>query len=372
MSDELHMSRALALARKGLYTTDPNPRVGCVLVKEGKVVGEGWHEVVGAAHAEINALRDAGANARGASAFVTLEPCCHVGHTGPCTHALIDAGVVRVIAAMKDPNPLVHGRGLAELERAGISVRVGVLEAAARSLNQGFCSRMTSNRPYVRCKTAMSLDARTAMASGESQWITSTEARRDVQRLRARSSAVMTGIGTVLADNPSLTVRRDELDMTLNTSGALRQPLRVVVDSKFRTPPQAKLLDLDGDTLIAGTGPISESHALVKRGIRLVSLDANHGRTDLHSLLDLLATLRINEVLLESGPTLSGAMLQAGLIDELVIYVAPKLMGDAARGVLTLPGLARLKDAIELDISDIRAIGRDWRITAVPRKTQFD
>ena len=373
MSDELHMNRALTLARKGLYTTDPNPRVGCVLINKGVVVGEGWHEQAGGAHAEINALRNAGVNAKGASAFVTLEPCCHVGRTGPCTRALIDAGVVRVVAAMRDPNPLMDGRGLAELERAGISVNVGMLETTARSLNPGFCSRMLSNRPYVRAKFAMSLDARTAMASGESKWITSADARRDVQKLRARSSAIMTGIGTILADNPSLTVRRSELgDLPFPEAGPVRQPLRVIVDSNFRTPPQSKLLGLLGDTLIAGTAPISESHALVKSGIKLVSLDENQGRTNLHSLLSLLAKLRINEILLESGPTLSGAMLQAGLIDELVIYIAPKIMGNAARGVLTLSGLDRLQDAIEVDISDIRAIGRDWRITAVPRKSQFN
>ena len=367
MTDELHMSHALALARKGLYTTDPNPRVGCVLVKDGEIVGEGWHQEAGAAHAEINALRNAGSNARGASAFVTLEPCCHVGHTGPCTHALIEAGVVRVVAAMKDPNPLVNGRGLGELARAGISVREGVLEATARALNPGFCSRMINNRPYIRCKSAMSLDARTAMASGESQWITSPDARRDVQRLRARSSAIMTGVGTVLADDPSLTVRTEDLGIVPLPTGDLRQPLRVVVDSKFRTPPGAKLLKIKGDTLIAGTGPISASHELVNSGARLVSLRAIDGRTDLHALLALLANQRVNEVLVESGPTLSGAMLQAGLIDELVIYVAPKIMGDAARGLLTLPGLDRLDAAIEVDISDVRAIGRDWRVTAVPR-----
>ena len=373
MTDELHMSRALALARKGLYTTDPNPRVGCVLVKQGKIVGEGWHEEAGAAHAEINALADAGTKARGASAYVTLEPCCHIGHTGPCTQALIEAGVVRVVAAMKDPNPLVRGRGLDELESAGILVRVGVLETAARSLNPGFYSRMINNRPYVRCKAAMSLDGRTAMASGESQWITSPDARRDVQRLRARSSAIMTGIGTVLADDPSLTVRPEEMGLVLDSDGELpRQPLRIVVDSKFRTPQDAKLFSHKGKTLIAGASPIDHVNGLAATGAELVSLGANDGRTDLRALLTLLAERWVNEVLVESGPTLSGAMLQAGLIDELVVYVAPKIMGDAARGLLSLPGLDRLDAAIEVEITDVRAVGRDWRLTAVPRTSQFN
>ncbi len=373
MTDELYMSRALALARKGLYTTDPNPRVGCVLVKDGKIVGEGWHEEVGAAHAETNALADAGARARGASAYVTLEPCCHVGHTGPCTQALIEAGVVRVVAAMRDPNPLVCGRGLDELESTGILVQVGVLEAPARSLNPGFCSRMINNRPYVRCKSAMSLDARTAMASGESRWITSPDARRDVQRLRARSSAIMTGIGTVLADDPSLTVRPEEMGLVpVPSAEHLRQPLRIVVDSNFRTPPDAKLFKHEGKTLIAGAIPISHANGLETTGAELVSLGANNGRTDLRALLTLLAKRRVNEVLVESGPTLAGAMLQAGLIDELVVYVAPKIMGDTARGLLSLPGLDRLDAAIEVDIIDVRAIGRDWRLTAVPRTSQFN
>ena len=373
MTDELHMSHALGLARKGLYTTDPNPRVGCVLVSNARVVGEGWHEEAGAEHAEINALVDAGADARGATAYVTLEPCCHVGHTGPCTQALIKAGVVRVVAAMLDPNPLVNGRGLAELESAGIPTRVGVLEAAARSLNPGFCSRMLNARPYIRCKSAMSLDAGTATASGESQWITSPEARRDVQRLRARSSAIMTGVGTVLADNPSLTVRPDEMGIVLRPAEeALRQPLRVVVDSNFRTPPEAKLLGKNGETLIAGIEGADIGSRLKATRAELVGLKASNGRTDLRDLLALLARRRVNEVLLESGPTLSGAMLQAGLVDELVFYIAPKLMGDAARGLLTLSGLERLDEAIEVDIKDVRAIGRDWRITAVPRTAQFN
>ena len=373
MTDELHMSRALALARKGLYTTDPNPRVGCVLVKDGEIVGEGWHEEAGAAHAEINALADAGNKARGASAYVTLEPCCHVGHTGPCTQALIEAGVVRVVAAMKDPNPLVRGRGLDELESTGIVVRVGVLETKARSLNPGFCLRMTHNRPYIRCKSAMSLDGRTAMASGESQWITSAQARRDVQRLRARSSAIMTGVGTILADDPSLTVRPEELGAILDLAGkSPRQPLRIVVDSKFRTPPDAKLFKHPGKTLIAGTSPIDHANPLATTGAELVSLGASNGRTNLHALLTLLAERWVNEVLVESGPILSGAMLQAGLIDELVVYVAPKIMGDTARGLMSLPGLDRLDAAIDLDIIDVRAIGQDWRLTAVPRTSQFN
>lgn len=373
MTDELYMNRALVLARKGLYTTDPNPRVGCVLVNNGEIVGEGWHQRTGDAHAEINALQAAGSKAAGSSAYVTLEPCCHIGHTGPCTQALRKAGVVRVIVAMKDPNPVVNGRGLDELEATGIAVSVGLLAVDARALNPGFCSRMIRQRPYVRCKSAMSLDARTAMASGQSQWITSADARRDVQRLRARSSAIMTGIGTVLADDPSLTVRLDELKPGPPTADEqLRQPLRVIVDANFRTPPGAKLINARGDTLIAGITPIAADNPLNHTAATLVSVGGSRGKIDLHALLALLARKRVNEVLLESGPTLAGAMLQAGLVDELVIYMAPKILGDNARGLLTLPGLDRLEAAIEVNISDVRAIGRDWRITAVPRPPQLN
>ncbi|HKK05704.1 MAG TPA: bifunctional diaminohydroxyphosphoribosylaminopyrimidine deaminase/5-amino-6-(5-phosphoribosylamino)uracil reductase RibD [Gammaproteobacteria bacterium] len=355
-SDHVFMARALRLARRGLFGTDPNPRVGCVLVRQGHVVGEGWHAAAGGPHAEVEALRQAGEAARGATAYVTLEPCCHHGRTPPCTDALIAAGVARVVAAMQDPNPQVAGKGLQTLEARGIATASGLLEAQAAALNPGYIHRMHNGRPFVRCKLAMSLDGRTAMASGQSQWITSAGARDDVQRLRARSSAIMTGVGTVLADNPSLTVRLE---------GASRQPLRVVVDSHLSTPVDSRMLGEPGETLIVTTAQDAGlSQALSAAGAEVVDVPPHGDSVDLVAVLDLLGQRQMNEVLLETGATLSGAMLRAGLIDELVIYMAPKLMGDAARGLFHLPGLEELDEAIELDIVDVRAVGSDWRIIA--------
>ena len=357
--DTVYMARALRLAERGLLTTAPNPRVGCVLVREGAVVGEGWHERAGGPHAEINALQQAGPQAAGATAYVTLEPCCHHGRTPPCTDALLAAGVVRVVAAMEDPNPQVAGMGLAALRHAGIDTAAGLLAAAAERLNAGFVMRMRQGRPWVRCKLAMSMDGRTAMASGESRWITGAAARSDVHQLRACSDAIMTGIGTVLADDPSLTVRLDELD------DGFRQPLRVILDSCLRTPPDAKLLDLPGETLIVTGADDADNEArLTRPGIRVVTLQLQDGQLDLPAVLQYLGTLQVNEVHLEAGATLCGALLQAGLIDELVIYMAPHLMGDAARGLFTLPGLEQMAQRIKLSINDIRAVGDDWRITA--------
>jgi len=357
--DAAYMARALRLAERGVLTTAPNPRVGCVLVRDGAVVGEGWHERAGEPHAEINALHQAGSQAAGATAYVTLEPCCHHGRTPPCTDALLAAGVKRVVAAMEDPNPQVAGTGLAVLQAAGIDTAAGLLAVAAEQLNAGFVMRMRQGRPWVRCKLAMSLDGRTAMASGESRWITGDAARHDVQRLRARSDAIMTGVATVLADDPSLTVRLDTLD------DGFRQPLRVILDSRLRTPPDAKLLDLPGETLIITGAVDADNEArLTRSGIRVVSLPLQAGRLDLPVVLQYLATLQINEVHLEAGATLCGALLQAGLVDELVIYMAPHLMGDIARGLFTLPGLEQMAQRIKLSITDIRAVGDDWRINA--------
>ena len=357
--DAWYMARALRLAERGLLTTAPNPRVGCVLVNAGTVVGEGWHERAGGPHAEINALQQAGPQAAGATAYVTLEPCCHQGRTPPCTDALIAAGVARVVAAMEDPNPQVSGMGLAALRNAGIDAAAGLLVADAERLNAGFVMRMRQDRPWVRCKLAMSLDGRTAMASGESRWITGDAARRDVHQLRARSDAIMTGIGTVLADDPSLTVRLDVID------DSYRQPLRVILDSQLRTPPDAKLLDLPGETLIV-TGAVdadNEAH-LTRSNVSVVTLPMQDGRLDLSAVLKYLGTRQINEVHLEAGATICGALLQAGLVDELVIYMAPHLMGDAARGLFALPGLERMAQRIRLSINDVRAVGDDWRISA--------
>ena len=358
-NDLKYMARALRLAERGLYSADPNPRVGCVLVKAGRIVGEGWHERTGEPHAEVHALREAGERASGATAYVTLEPCCHQGRTPPCTEALIAAGVVRVVAAMADPNPQVAGKGLSLLQQAGIDTRSGVLAAEAEQLNAGFVMRMRAGRPWVRCKLAMSLDGRTAMASGESQWITGEAARRDVHRLRARSSAIMTGIETVLVDDPSLTARLDD------TRDEIRQPLRVILDSRLRTPLAAGLLQLPGKTLlVTGETDTEKTTRLTRKGVEVVTLPMKDGRLDLPAVLQYLGTLEINEVHLETGATLCGALLQARLIDEMVIYMAPHLMGNAARGLFALPGLETMDQRIALSISDIRAVGEDWRITA--------
>lgn len=366
LDDHRFMSQALRLARRGLYTTDPNPRVGCVLVRDNEIVGEGWHERVGEGHAEVHALAQAGERARGAHCYVTLEPCCHQGRTPPCTRALIKAGVTRVIAASEDPNPLVGGKGLAELKAAGIATTVGLMASEAAVINPGFMKRMRFKRPYVRCKLAMSLDGRTAMASGESNWITDVPARVDVQRLRAQSSAVMMGIGTVLADDPRATVRFEMLaDEYPGGEASVRQPLRVIVDPHLSLPEKARMLYAPGRTLIVTmSNDVGTANLLRKRGAEVVRLTGAQDRVNLAGLLDFLGTREINEVLLETGAVLSGAMLKAGLVDELVIYMAPLLLGDEARGLFHLSGLDCLSDAYRLDIRDIRAVGRDWRIEA--------
>ena len=355
-ADNGYMSRALQLARKGLYTTDPNPRVGCVIVKDGEIVGEGWHERAGEPHAEVHALHAAGDKAVGATVYVTLEPCCHHGKTPPCSEALIKAHVGRVVVAMQDPHSRVAGKGLQQLRDAGIEVEVGVLESQAQALNPGFIRRMQTGRPYVRNKLAMSLDGRTAMASGESKWITSAAAREDVQRLRARSSAIVTGVGTVLADDPSMTVRLEGIE---------RQPVRVVVDTHLSMPVTARMLQQPGRTLVMTCSDDEAAReALEQAGAEVIVLPFCSDTVDMQAVLDALGEMEINEVLVESGATLSGAMLQAGLIDELVIYMAPIVMGDGARGLFRLPELQTMEQKINLDITDMRAVGIDWRITA--------
>lgn len=360
--DTRYMARALELARRGLYTTDPNPRVGCVLVKDGKVIGEGWHVRAGEAHAEVHALRAAGDAARGATAYVTLEPCCHHGRTPPCTRALIAAGVARVVAAMPDPNPQVASQGVAELEQAGIKVEIGLLRVEAERLNPGFVSRMTRGRPLVRVKLAASLDGRTALASGESKWITGEAARADVQRLRARSSAILTGIGTVLADDPSLNVRDPEIGSGTDT---IRQPLRVVIDGHLSMRATAKMLSLPGKTMVVTAEDDSDyAEPLMAAGAEVVVLRDGGGRVDLEGLMQDLAERGVNELLVEAGATVCGGLLEAGLVDELVVYLAPHLLGSGARGMFNVPGIGRMQDRVELNITDVRAVGADWRITA--------
>ncbi len=349
------MQRALRLAKKGLYSTEPNPRVACVLVKEGNIVGEAWHQKAGQAHAEVLALRQAAEQAENATAYVTLEPCSHTGKTPPCAEALIKAGVSRVVVAMQDPNPLVAGQGLKRLQDAGIEVECGLMEAQAKQLNPGFIKRMQTGLPYVRLKMAMSLDGRTAMASGESQWISGEAARKDVQFLRARSSAVLTGIGTVLSDDPSMNVRLSAQELSVNE---IRQPLRVVLDSKLRFPSKAKIAEVDGDVLILTTSENDVDNA--------IKIQEKNGHIDLIAALKYLAKKEINEVHVEAGAILSGAFLQQQLVDEIIIYMAPHIMGDEAKGLFTLPALSKMKDRISLAIEDVRMLGKDLRITARP------
>ncbi|RKZ37580.1 MAG: bifunctional diaminohydroxyphosphoribosylaminopyrimidine deaminase/5-amino-6-(5-phosphoribosylamino)uracil reductase RibD [Gammaproteobacteria bacterium] len=365
-ADLQHMAEALHLAERGLYTTDPNPRVGCVIVKQDRIIARGWHRRAGEPHAEILALQDAGEQARGATLYVTLEPCCHQGRTGPCVDALIEAGVARVVVAMTDPNPRVNGRGLNRLAAAGIQTSQEILAAQARALNPGFVSRMQKNRPYVRCKLAMSLDARTAMASGESQWITGEAARRDVHRLRARSSAIITGIGTVLADDPALTVRLD--DPGDPAAGAT--PLRVVLDPTLRIPPNAKMLQAPGNTLLVTSSAGESAPPPTLGGAEIISLPGPDDRVDLAALMSALAEREVNEVLVESGHTLSGAFLRSGLVDELIIYMAPVLMGSGAKPLLELPQITRMNDRIPLRMEEIRAVGNDWRLTLRPQNRE--
>ena len=370
--DEYYMARAISLAKKGWFTTHPNPRVGCVLVRDNQIVAEGWHEYAGQGHAEVNALSQLHKlnnveKARGATAYVTLEPCSHFGKTPPCSDALIKAGIGRVVIGMVDPNPLVAGNGVKRLQENGVEVKTGVLETEARMLNLGFIQRMESQRPKIRCKMAMSLDGRTAMSSGESKWITSTDAREDVQRLRAESSAVLTGIGTVLEDDPSMNVRSEKF-ASMN-----RQPERIILDTQLKIPVISKMLALEGQTVIctSQTSANQEQKKIQiledkKVDLYYLNTDVKNDRTHL-SLVEVMSVMverQYNDVLLEAGSNLTGAMLQAGYIDELIIYMAPHLMGSDARGLFNLPGLNTMSERINLNIQDIRSVGRDFRITA--------
>jgi diaminohydroxyphosphoribosylaminopyrimidine deaminase / 5-amino-6-(5-phosphoribosylamino)uracil reductase len=356
---EAFMQRALELAAQGRYSTHPNPRVGCVIVRRGKIVGEGFHARAGSPHAEVVALEAAGAAAKGADVYVTLEPCNHHGRTPPCTQALIRAGVRRVYAAMPDPNPEVAGGGAKVLEKAGIEVQTGLLQAEAEALNRGFIRRMTTGRPWVTLKLAMSLDGRTATAAGESRWITGDAARADAHRLRADAGAVLTSVETVLADDPELTVRTFEVP---------RQPGRIVLDTQLRAPPAAKVWTPGARRIAVAVRPSSDRiEALRAQGVEVVlaGTDADR-RVNLESALTALGRLEINEVLVECGPVLAGSFLQEGLVDELVLYIAPSLLGDSARGLARLPGLESLARRLQFRFADVRPVGEDLRITAIP------
>lgn len=362
--DAHYMARALELARKGLYSTHPNPRVGCVIVRDGQVVGEGWHVRAGEPHAEVHALRQAGELARGACAYVTLEPCSHHGRTPPCAEALVKAGVARVVAAMQDPNPQVAGQGLKRLADVGIEVASGVLEAEARALNPGFLKRMEHGLPFVRVKLAMSLDGRTAMASGESQWITGPAARSAVQRLRARSSVVLTSAQSVLADTARMTVRADELGLDAGSTALAmaRPPLRVLIDGRLRLPLTAPFFQAGPVLVVTAAAPVAQ---YAQAGHDLLSLPGTDGHVDLPALLRELARRGASEVLVEAGPGLAGAFAQQGLVDEYQLFIAAKFLGSSARPLLDWP-LARMSEAQALKITDMRAVGDDWRVTAIP------
>lgn len=357
-ADHRYMARALALARHGLCSTRPNPRVGCVLVRAGMVVGEGWHRRAGEPHAEVLALTAAGPLARGATCYVTLEPCCHQGRTPPCVEALIAAGVVRVVAAMMDPDPRVGGGGLRRLQQAGLHVQTGLLETQARDLNRGFTKRIQAGHPFVVCKVAASLDGRVALASGESKWISSPAARADVQRLRAQSSAVMTGIGTLLVDDPALNLRSPLAERA-------PQPLRVILDSRLRTPATARVMRGPGHVLIFTLASGSEKADLLRGlGAEIIEAPAEGPRLDLVAVLKTLAHREVNEVLVEAGPALTGALLAARLVDEVICYLAPKLMGGAALPFAWLPNIDSMNNCVDLTITEVHAVGRDWRVTA--------
>jgi diaminohydroxyphosphoribosylaminopyrimidine deaminase/5-amino-6-(5-phosphoribosylamino)uracil reductase len=361
--DHHHMVRALELARLGMCSTPPNPAVGCVLARWGQVVGEGYHHRVGEPHAEVIALEEAGSAARGATAYVTLEPCSHHGRTPPCTEALIAAGVRRVVVAMRDPNPRVNGSGLARLEKAGIVTAHGLLAGEAAEINRGFVRRMLSGRPWVTLKLGASLDGRTALADGTSKWITGERARADVQRLRARSSAIVTGSGTVLADDPMLTVRDPAIDMRG------RRPLRVVLDSQLRTPAGAQVLSFSNSTLILtldATTPAAVE--LREAGVQVESVRASAQGLDLEAVIERLAELECNEVLVEAGPTLAGEFVRLGLVDEIVVYMAPVVLGDAARSLFNLPPLSRMCDRCEFEWRDVARVGDDLRLTLRPKR----
>lgn len=369
LHDEHYMRRAIELAALGRFTTSPNPNVGCVIVKEGEIIGEGYHHHAGGPHAEVNALKMAGDKAKGATAYVTLEPCSHFGKTPPCADALINAGVKRVVAAMQDPNPQVAGRGLHKLLSAGIDVSHGVLMQEAEKLNVGFFKRMRTGFPYIQLKLGASLDGKTALASGESQWITSKASRRDVQNFRAQASAILTTSSTVLADNPSMNVRWDELSDEIKAiypEETLRQPIRIITDSQNRVIENHKITQIEGECWLARTksqpsdwqGDVSEI---------LLPTNGKNSGVDLVLLMMQLGKRNINTVWVESGAHFAGALLEAGLVDELIVYIAPKILGDDARGLFALSPLSSLSEAPEFTVDSLQQIGSDIRVCLKPR-----
>ncbi len=353
--DHAFMARALALTERGRDTATPNPNVGCVLVKDGRLIGEGWHERAGEAHAEARALAAATESAEGATAYVTLEPCSHQGRTGPCADALVAARIGRVVAALEDPNPKVKGTGFARLRSAGARVEVGLMAAEALEAHRGFISRMTRGRPWMRLKAAASLDGRIALANGESRWISGEDSRRDVHALRARSCAMLTGIGTVLRDDPDLTVRHVPCS---------RQPRRVVIDSRLDMPATAKILQGEPPIILTISEDGARAKALQARGAEVIRVPREGEKTDLAAVAKVLAERGFNEVTAETGGKLMGSLLRAGVIDELVLYYAPLLLGDKAQGLFALPEWTSLDQALRPKVVDVRSVGADIRLTA--------
>lgn len=357
--DQHYMSRALELAAYGKYSAKPNPCVGCIIVSEGDIIGEGWHKKAGEPHAEVHALKQASAEANGSTVYVTLEPCSHHGRTPPCADTLIDAGVSRVVIAMQDPNPLVAGEGVARLREAGINVSVGPLEEQARTLNKAFCHKMTTGKPYVISKVAMSLDGKTAMASGESQWITGSAAREDVHRLRAESDIVLTGVGTILADDPQLTAR-DGL-----AGFSVQQPHIVVLDSQLKTPLKSQIFSENANTTILTCSDNEQAIRSLRAigcNVEVIAADSK-GQVDLYAVHEWLVLQNINSVMVEAGALLNGACLQAGIVDELVIYMAPSALGSDARGAFSMPQVSKLSERVQLNYVDMDELGDDIKLT---------
>jgi diaminohydroxyphosphoribosylaminopyrimidine deaminase/5-amino-6-(5-phosphoribosylamino)uracil reductase len=373
------MATALKLAARGLFSPHPNPRVGCVISNGQNILGRGWHEYAGGPHAEIAALRDAREDVKESTAYITLEPCSHHGRTPPCTEALLSAGISRVVVASADPNPQVNGQGLKQLRNAGLTVETGLMTAEAELLNPGFFMRLREGRPWVRVKSAISLDGRTALGNGDSKWISSEASRRDVQKWRARSAAILTGIGTVLADNPAMNVRLDNDQPGQNGQtwqpgrhglegqAPGRQPLRIVADSRWRTPPGSRILADPATAIIAGTRDVAVPPELEATGARCISLPAIEGRIDLVSLLSRLAEMELNEIQVEAGAHLCGALLKDKLVDELLIYQAPQLLGEGGPGPFNFGPLESMDERTHLKLLETRRLGNDWRLRLEPQ-----
>jgi len=362
--DRQYMQQAINLAKLGRFTTSPNPNVGCILVKNKKIIGRGYHQRAGEGHAEVNALREAGSEAVGATAYVTLEPCSHFGRTPPCANGLIDAGISRVVIAMVDPNPQVAGRGIAKLEQAGVEVSSGLLESQAQALNPGFIKRMTTEMPWVTVKLGVTLDGCTALNNGVSQWITGPDARIDVQQFRAQHCAILTGSDTVLSDDPSLNLRWDELGGVRDVinQAQLRQPIRVVIDSGNKILPSHKMIGIESPIILVRRA--QDNNQWPQHVEQLIV--AGDGQFDLSQILALLARRNINSLWVEAGASLCGALLSQQLVDKLVVYQAPKLIGDLGKGLFNLPQISTMDKLVELTFDDVRMVGRDIRIVATP------